>query len=104
MERLTIKIGPHVIYNGAHRRYDTGDIPAEMSHDAIRDILRRLAEYEDTGLEPAEITAAKAALQSNIVEAIPQLVEALVERLPQWVAAHMERLAADQTMEGYDHG
>ena len=52
MERLTKRIDGHAFY--AQGRYET-TIPAEMETEDMRQCLKRLAAYEDTGLEPEEI-------------------------------------------------
>ena len=54
MERLTKRIDGHVFYTQG--RYET-TIPAEMETEDIRQCLKSLAAYEDTGLEPEEILA-----------------------------------------------
>lgn len=57
MERLTKRINDVVTYIGTENEYDTGMIAAETASSvaAVREILLRLAAYEDTGLEPEEI-------------------------------------------------
>ena len=111
MERLTKRVGTHVIYDGEHSRYEGGDIAAEMRTDAIRDTLRRLAAYEDTGLEPQEIAEiAKAGRQlieqidlqklvDALVETIPSIVQAIVENMPAAVEAYVVAHAADPDKE-----
>ena len=54
MERLTKMIDGVPCYIGAHKRHDE-EIAAELSIDAVREALLRLAEYEDTGLTPEQI-------------------------------------------------
>ncbi len=57
MERLTERQAGTVGYIGRHARRIPGMAePAEtMRVAATRDVLQRLADYEDTGLEPAQI-------------------------------------------------
>lgn len=58
MERLTERVGENertVVYVGEHKQYDGGDFPCEISDAAKREVLKRLAAYEDTGLEPEGI-------------------------------------------------
>ena len=55
MERLTKRAGGTVVYAGGYKQYEGGDIPAEVSPQGVRELLVRLAEYEDTGLMPWEI-------------------------------------------------
>ena len=59
MERLTKRINDVVTYIGTENEYDTGMIAAETASSvaAVREILLRLAAYEDTGREPEEVTA-----------------------------------------------
>lgn len=59
MERLTKRINDVVTYIGTKNEYDTGMIAAETASSvaAVREILLRLAAYEDTGLTPEEIKA-----------------------------------------------
>ena len=52
MERLTKRINGVVTYIGKENSYDTGQIAAELNAAARREILERLAAYEDTGLSP----------------------------------------------------
>lgn len=56
MERLTRVINGVVTYVGVENQYDTGLTAAEMPTNAARAVLAKLATYEDTGLEPEEIT------------------------------------------------
>lgn len=55
MGRLTKRVGGTVVYAGGYKQYEGGDIPAEVSPQGVRELLVRLAEYEDTGLMPWEI-------------------------------------------------
>lgn len=92
MERVTKRCGPDtVVYIGESCQFDDGDIPAEIITAGVRDILRRLAAYEDTGLAPEEIAAlmnpATQKITDAIVEAIPQLVQFIIENAPKLVAA-----------------
>ena len=60
MERLTERVGENgrtVIYVGEHKQYEDGDITCEISDAAKREVLKRLAAYEDTGLEPEQVKA-----------------------------------------------
>nr|DAF62952.1 MAG TPA: hypothetical protein [Caudovirales sp. ctu3532] len=57
MERLTKRCNGIVAYVGSERQNDTGDIPCEVSTQGVREILVRLAEYEDTVRAPKEVTA-----------------------------------------------
>ncbi len=52
MERLTKRINGVATYIGKENSYDTGQIPAQLNVVARREILERLADYEDTGFSP----------------------------------------------------
>lgn len=52
MERLTKRRNGDATYIGKENSSDTGQIPAELNVVARREILERLAAYEDTGLSP----------------------------------------------------
>lgn len=54
MGRLTKRAGGTVVYAGGYKQYEGGDIPAEVSPQGVRELLVRLAEYEDTGLTPEQ--------------------------------------------------
>lgn len=55
MERLTRRINGVVVYVGAKNPYSTGQIPCEVEPAGVREMMDRLAAYEDTGLTPGEI-------------------------------------------------
>lgn len=59
MERITKRIVNKdyeaVVYIGQYKNYDTGDIPAEVQNAGVREILKYLAAYEDTGMNPKQI-------------------------------------------------
>ena len=57
MKRLTQMTNSVVVYIGAHNEEDGGQIPCEVSPQGVREILVRLAAYEDTELTPEEVTA-----------------------------------------------
>lgn len=56
MERLTARAGNLITYTGRHTKMPGLDCAASMRVAATRDVLNRLADYEDTGLTPDEIT------------------------------------------------
>lgn len=62
MERLTQRTGSGVGYIGRHSRLAAVpglcDTAETMKVAAIREALARLADYEDTGLEPGQILSA----------------------------------------------
>lgn len=53
MDRLTKRLGRHVYYTKGTMYRDT--VPAECMSWDVREILRALADYEDTGLTPENI-------------------------------------------------
>ena len=55
MERLTKRINGVVVYVGAKNPYSTGQIPCEVEPAGVREMMDRLAAYEDTRLTPEEI-------------------------------------------------
>lgn len=55
MERLTRRINGVVVYVGAKNLYSTGQIPCEVEPAGVREMMDRLAAYEDTWLEPEEV-------------------------------------------------
>lgn len=59
MERLTKRINGVTTYIGKESSYDTGQIPAELNVVARREILERLADYEDAGLSPRACVEAR---------------------------------------------
>lgn len=55
MERLTLRINRAVTaYVGPLKNFEK-DAASDMKNSAIREVLHRLAEYEDTGLTPDQI-------------------------------------------------
>lgn len=57
MERLTRRIAGVVVYVGTKNPYATGQIPCAVDSAGVREMMYRLAAYEDTGLTPEEIAA-----------------------------------------------
>ena len=55
MERLTRRINGVVVYVGAKNPYSTGQVPCEVEPAGVREMMDRLAAYEDTRLTPEEI-------------------------------------------------
>lgn len=58
MGRLTKRAGGTVVYTGGYKQYEGGDIPAEVSPQGVRELLERLAEYEDTGMAHEDVLTA----------------------------------------------
>ena len=63
MERLTKRCNGVVTYIGASNEYETGQIACEVGSQGVRELLERVAAYEDTGCEPEQIAKAKDALE-----------------------------------------
>lgn len=55
MERLTETTGAEVRYIGKHTKLPGLENASTMRVAAVRDVMQRLAEYEDTGLTPEQI-------------------------------------------------
>lgn len=56
MKRLTARAGDMITYTGRYTKMPGIDCASSMRVAAIRDVLQLLADYEDTGLTPDEIT------------------------------------------------
>ena len=59
MDRLTKRCNGVVTYIGKENSCDTGQIAAELNTAACREILERLADYEDAGLSPQACVEAR---------------------------------------------
>lgn len=82
MERLTKRCNGVVTYIGKENSYDTGQIPAELNVVARREILERLATYEDTERMPEEVQALNRLFDYALTESRTlQEQLALLERL-----------------------
>jgi hypothetical protein len=55
VDRLTERNATGVAYIGKHTKLPGLDSAGSMRVAAIRDVMERLAEYEDIGLSPAQI-------------------------------------------------
>lgn len=63
MKRLTKRCNGVVTYIGASNEYETGQIACEVGSQGVRELMERVAAYEDTGCEPEQIVKAKDALE-----------------------------------------
>ncbi len=54
-KRLTLRNSFGVVYVGKHRKTPDMDVAGGVKVAAQREIMQRLAEYEDTGLTPEQI-------------------------------------------------
>ena len=95
MERLTKRINGVVTYIGKENSYDTGQIAAELNAAARREILERLADYEDTERRPEEVQALNRLFYYALTESRTlQEQLALIERLRELAEADKDgRLA-----------
>lgn len=110
VERITGRIGYALAYVGERRKDARGDVPGEMSVQAVMDVLGRLSAYEDTGLEPGEIKgrifraeykaerAAKASVVMRIVGLMDAIGQARGARITEGLAQQV-REAADRLAE-----
>lgn len=55
MDRLTARAGDMITYTGKHTKLPGLDCAGSMRVAATREVMQRLADYEDTGLTPEEI-------------------------------------------------
>lgn len=83
MERLTRRINGVVVYVGAKNTYSTGQIPCEVEPAGVREMMDRLAAYEDTHMMPSDVTSMRmdmaiiAALFNGVdVDRMKELAEA----------------------------
>lgn len=65
MERLTARSGSEITYIGKHTRLPGMESAGSMRVAATREVMDRLADYEDTGLTPEEIKTLQETLQKN---------------------------------------
>lgn len=72
MERLTEKHGADVLYIGMYaRRVEIAENASTMKVAATRDVLQRLAEYEDTGLTPEQVAQLLEENKPRIIITLP---------------------------------
>lgn len=90
MERLTRRCNGVVVYVGSERQNDTGDIPCEVSTQGVREILVRLAEYEDALLSPDEIVKIGTEAKAGCVKAIARMYAVDINRLRELAGADRE--------------
>lgn len=88
MERLT-KTGRPMVWGKGHSGEHWLE-PCEMSYRDMGEVLRRLAEYEDTGLEPQEIDALKLYTMGAAVAAIKEFDGVSICRLQELAKAEKE--------------
>lgn len=88
MERLT-KTGQPMVWGKGHDGKHWLE-PCEMSYRDMGNVLRRLAEYEDTGLEPQEIAALKLYTMGAAVAEIQEFDGVPIARLQALAKAEKE--------------
>ena len=96
--RLTERSGGTVVYVGRHTKLPGIDGPGSMTVAARRDVMNLLAEYEDTGLTPEEITAAKQLISENLAPVV-ECITAMAPQLAQAVRDALQRMTPEQIVE-----
>lgn len=81
MERLTKRIDGVVVYVGTRNPYSTGQIPCEVDSAGVREMMYRLAAYEDTGLEPESVEALKLSMMGKAISEIAEFNGLPIDRL-----------------------
>ena len=90
MERLTRRINGVVVYVGAKNPYSTGQIPCEVEPAGVREMMDRLAAYEDTGLTPEEVERSKLEIEAGCVKAIARTYGIDINRLRKLAEAYKD--------------
>lgn len=65
MDRLTDRTAGGITYTGRHTKLPGIDCAGSMRVAAVRDVMQRLADYEDTGLTPEQIKQLQENLRKN---------------------------------------
>ena len=85
MDRLTERVQRAtrdvVVYIGSQRDHEDADISAEVTPGGVREILHRLAAYEDTGLEPEQVIACTHALMGQEIATITEFEGIPIKRM-----------------------
>ena len=81
MERLTRRIKGVVVYVGTKNPYSTGQIPCEVDSAGVREMMYRLAAYEDTWLEPESVEAIKLSMMGKAISEIVEFEGLPIDRL-----------------------
>lgn len=81
MERLTRRIEGVVVYVGTKNPYSTGQIPCEVDSAGVREMMYRLAAYEDTWLEPEIVEAIKLSMMGKAISEIVEFEGLPIDRL-----------------------
>ena len=106
MGRLTKRAGGTVVYAGGYKQYEGGDIPAEVSPQGVRELLVRLAEYEDTGMAPEDVLTAHEMAQIYSLVEENKAYRAMGIRLDRLeeIASDLEKIAAIQAAIPFHEG
>lgn len=81
MERLTRRIDGVVVYVGTKNPCSTGQIPCEVDSAGVREMMYRLAAYEDTGLTPESVEALKLSMMGKAISEITEFNGLPIDRL-----------------------
>lgn len=81
MERLTRRIAGVVVYVGTKNPYATGRIPCEVDSAGVREMMYRLAAYEDTRLYPESVEALKLSMMGKAISEIREFDGLPIDRL-----------------------
>lgn len=100
MKRLTKRCNGVVTYIGASNEYETGQIACEVSPQGVRELLDRLAAFEDTKTEPEEIAAMRHTLDEYHKVADPLLLAKAQGRLAMLLEGS-ETCAWETGLRGY---
>lgn len=100
MKRLTMRLSADdkdksAAYVGQHKQYETGDVPCELNTAAVREVLCRLAEYEDTGLTPEQV----AFLVSPDMQEMAQLMKECLEMIQGGTEVQIFGLPAERVLQ-----
>lgn len=81
MERLTRRIDGVVVYVGTKNPYSTGQIPCEVDSAGVREMMYRLAAYEDKRLTPESVEALKLSMMGKAISEITEFNGLPIDRL-----------------------
>lgn len=94
-ERLTERTGSGLAYVGRHTKLRGIDGPSSMRVAAIRDVMERLEEYENTGMTPEQIVNMQGRVHLAAMEMLESIKE-LPPHLPEITQAAIDRLTPEQ--------
>lgn len=91
MERLTKRINGIVVYVGTKNPFSTGQIPCEVDSAGVREMMYRLAAYEDTGLHPESVEELKLSMMGKAISEITEFDGLTIDRLRELADADKDR-------------